>query len=457
MTPRILFCAPSSGTGKTTLTCAVLRAMQRRGLRLAACKSGPDYIDPMFHQKVLGAKTTNLDLFFFSPETTRALLRQVGEGADLTIIEGAMGYFDGIAMTDHASAYDLAVQTETPAVLLLDGKGSALSLAATLRGFTSFRSPDMLRGVILNRVKPAVAARLGKMLEEETGLQYLGCLPEVEGCGFESRHLGLVTAGEIGDLQGKIDRLADAAAESIDLDGLLALAAQAPEISDTLNLPPAPKTKVKIALARDEAFCFYYESSLDILRALGAEIVEFSPLRDKKLPRGAAALYLGGGYPELHGQVLAENTEMREAIRAAVLGGMPTMAECGGFLYLHRTLQEQGGHPWLMAGVLDAEGYPTGKLSRFGYVTLKAKEDSLLFAAGEEMPAHEFHYWDSTNPGSAFTAQKPLSERGWETGVATKSLYAGFPHFHFAAKPEAAARFVAAARRYKRQRKEKRA
>ena len=222
-------------------------------------------------------------------------------------------------------------------------------------------------------------------------------------------------------------------------------------------MPPAPKTKVKIALARDEAFCFYYESSLDILRALGAEIVEFSPLRDKKLPRGAAALYLGGGYPELHGQVLAENTEMREAIRAAVLAGMPTMAECGGFLYLHRTLQEQGGHPWLMAGVLDAEGYPTGKLSRFGYVTLKAKEDSLLFAAGEEMPAHEFHYWDSTNPGSAFTAQKPLSERGWETGVANESLYAGFPHFHFAAKPEAAARFVAAARRFKRQRKEKRA
>ena len=154
---------------------------------------------------------------------------------------------------------------------------------------------------------------------------------------------------------------------------------------------------------------------------------------------------------------MAENTEMREAIRAAVLAGMPTMAECGGFLYLHRTLQEQGGHPWLMAGVLDAEGYPTGKLSRFGYVTLQAKEESLLFAAGEEMPAHEFHYWDSTNPGSAFTAQKPLSERGWETGVANESLYAGFPHFHFAAKPEAAARFVAAARRFKRQRKERRA
>ncbi len=447
MTPRILLCAPASGTGKTTLTCALLRAMQRRGCKLAACKSGPDYIDPMFHEKVLGMPSTNLDLFFFSPATTRALLHRVSREADLTVIEGAMGYFDGIAMTEKASAYDLAVATETPAVLVLDGKGSALSLAAAVRGFTAFRSPNALRGVILNRVKPSLAARLGEMLQAETGLKLYGCLPEVPGSGFESRHLGLVTAGEIDNLQQKIDRLADAAEAYLDLDGLLALAQSAPEITDRLTLPEAG-APVRVAVARDEAFCFYYESSLDILRALGAELLSFSPLTDATLPEGAAALYLGGGYPELHGKDLAENTEMREAIRAAVLDGMPTVAECGGFLYLHRTLQEQGGHPWLMAGVVDAEGIPTGKLSHFGYVTLKAKTDSLLFRAGEEMPAHEFHYWDSTAPGSAFAAQKPLTSRGWETGYAAGTLYAGFPHFHFAAKPAAAARFLDAARHY---------
>lgn len=454
MTPRILFCAPSSGTGKTTLTCAVLRALQRRGLKLAACKSGPDYIDPMFHRKVLGTESTNLDLFFFSPETARALLRQVGEGADLTMIEGAMGCFDGIGMSEKASAYDLAVQTETPAVLVVDGRGSALSLAATIRGFTTFRSPNMIRGVILNRTKPAMAAQLRDMLRAETGVELLGCLPALEGCGFESRHLGLVTAGEIQGLQEKLDRLADAAEAHIDLDALLALARTAPDLPDTLTLPQAPRGKVKIAIAQDEAFCFYYETSLNMLRALGATLVPFSPLRDKQLPKGVCGLYLGGGYPELHAEALAMNHEMREAIRAAVTSGMPTIAECGGFLYLHRTLQDQGKHPWLMAGVLDSEGFPTGKLSRFGYVTLKAKESSLLFEAGEEMPAHEFHYWDSTNPGSAFEAQKPQSQRHWETGFATESLYAGYPHFHFASKPQAAVRFLAAARRWREAQKE---
>ena len=456
MTARILFCAPSSGTGKTTVTCAVLRAMQRKGLKLAACKSGPDYIGPMFHQKVLETPSTNLDLFFFPPQTARALLRQVGEGADLTVLEGAMGFYDGIAMSEQASAYDLAVKTETPAVLVLDGRGSALSLAATIRGFAAFRSPNPLRGVILNRVKPAMAARLGEMLLKETGLPLLGCLPPLPDCAFESRHLGLVTAGEIAGLKEKLDKLADAAADSIDLDALLALAREAPALTETLALPKAPRGKVKIAVARDEAFCFYYETSLDILRALGAELLPFSPLRDKALPKGACGLYLGGGYPELHAETLAMNHAMREAVRAAVTAGMPTIAECGGFLYLHRTIKDQGGHPWLMAGVLDAEGYPTGQLSRFGYVTLKAQGDSLLFPAGAEMPAHEFHYWDSTNPGAAFAAQKPQSSRGWETGVATESLYAGFPHFHFASDPQAAVRFLAAARRYRKAQKEMR-
>ena len=367
-----------------------------------------------------------------------------------------MGFYDGIAMSEQASAYDLAVKTETPAVLVLDGRGSALSLAATIRGFAAFRSPNPIRGVILNRVKPAMAARLGEMLLKETGLPLLGCLPPLPDCAFESRHLGLVTAGEIAGLKEKLDKLADAAADSIDLDALLALAREAPALTETLALPKAPRGKVKIAVARDEAFCFYYETSLDILRALGAELLPFSPLRDKALPKGACGLYLGGGYPELHAETLAMNHAMREAVRAAVTAGMPTIAECGGFLYLHRTIQDQGGHPWLMAGVLDAEGYPTGQLSRFGYVTLKAKAESLLFPAGAEMPAHEFHYWDSTNPGAAFAAQKPQSSRGWETGVATESLYAGFPHFHFASDPQAAVRFLAAARRYRKAQKEMR-
>ena len=448
MTPRLMFCAPASGSGKTMVTCAVLRALLRRGLRPMACKSGPDYIDPMFHSRVLGTQSCNLDLFFFDQATARSLLARCAEKADVTVLEGAMGYYDGIAMGADASAYALAAATQTPAVLVVDGRGRALSAAAEVLGFQSFRQPSGIAGVIVNRVSPMVYPRLAETITRETGLPVFGFLPVMEDCAIESRHLGLVTAAEITDLQQKLDQMAQQAEKTVDLDGLLALARTAPELEKSpMSLPVVPD-RPRIAVARDKAFCFYYEASLQLLRELGAELVEFSPIRDERLPRQIQGLYLGGGYPELYARELAENETMRRSIHDAVIGGIPTVAECGGFLYLHRTLRDEGGTPWPMAGVLDADGYPTGKLSRFGYVTLTAETDSLLFRRGETMPAHEFHYWDSTQPGADFTARKPKSERHWMAGVATDSLYAGFPHFHFAAKPEAARRFVEAAAAY---------
>ena len=448
MTPRLMFCAPASGGGKTTVTCAVLRALLRRGLRPMACKSGPDYIDPMFHSRVLGAQSCNLDLFFFSPDTARSLLARSAENADVTVLEGAMGYYDGIAMTADASAYALAAATQTPAVLVVDGRGRALSAAAAVRGFQTFREPSGIAGVLLNRVSPMLYPRMAETITRETGLPVLGYLPVMNDCAIESRHLGLVTAAEIGDLQQKLDRLAEQAEKTVDLDGLLALARRAPAL-EAAPLALHPVTgQPRIAVAKDKAFCFYYEDSLQVLRDLGAELVEFSPLIDGALPEGIGGLYLGGGYPELYAKQLSENERMRQSIGRAVRAGLPTVAECGGFLYLHRTLQDETGAPWPMVGALDADAYPTGKLSRFGYVTLTAQSDSLLFRAGETMPAHEFHYWDSTAPGQAFTAQKPHSDRQWQAGIATDSLYAGFPHFHFASKPEAAARFLERALRF---------
>ena len=448
MTPRLMFCAPASGGGKTTVTCAVLRALLRRGLRPMACKSGPDYIDPMFHSRVLGAQSCNLDLFFFSHTTARSLLARCAAQADVTVLEGAMGYYDGISMGTDASAWDLASATETPAVLVVDGRGRALSTAAEVRGFQSFRQPSQITGVILNRVSPMLYPRLAETITRETGLPVLGYLPVMADCAIESRHLGLVTAAEIDDLQQKLDRMADQAEKSVDLDGLLALARKAPPLeAEPLGLAPVAG-RPRIAVARDKAFCFYYEASLQVLRDLGAELVEFSPLEDGELPEYIQGLYLGGGYPELYAKQLSENVAMRQSVFDAVTEGLPTVAECGGFLYLHKTLQDAGGTPWPMAGVLDAEGYPTGKLSRFGYVTLTAERDSLLFRQGDTMPAHEFHYWDSTAPGQDFTARKPQSARQWQAGMGTSSLYAGFPHFHFASKPEAARRFLEAALAY---------
>ena len=223
----------------------------------------------------------------------------------------------------------------------------------------------------------------------------------------------------------------------------MALASAAPDLeAKPMDLPAPVPGKPRIAVARDRAFCFYYADALRLLERLGAQLVEFSPLRDEKLPENCAGLYLGGGYPELYARALSENTAMRSAVRRAVTVGMPTVAECGGFLYLHETLSDDAGRPWPMAGVFPAGAENTGKLRRFGYVTLTAKRDGLLGPAGTQIPAHEFHYWDSTAPGADFRAQKPRSDRGWDCACHTETLYAGFPHFHLCAAPEAAARWV---------------
>ena len=449
MTARLLLTAPASGGGKTTVTCAILQALVDRGESPAAFKCGPDYIDPMFHSRVIGAKSRNLDLFLMGEGAVLRSLADNSRGCGLALLEGVMGYYDGIGMSHAASAYDLARVTQTPAVLVLDGRGSALTAAAVAKGMRDFRPDSNIRGVIFNRVSPMLYPRLKEAVEGETGLTVYGFLPPLPACALESRHLGLVTAGEVKDLREKLQRLAAQAEESLDLAGLLALARTAPALEPPAEELPEPvEGRPRIAVAKDRAFCFYYADGLALLEQLGAELAEFSPLADEKLPEGTCGLYLGGGYPELFARELSENAPMRETIRAAVAGGLPTVAECGGFLYLGERLADGEGRPWPMAGALPGAAENTGKLGRFGYVTLEAQRDGLLGPAGAKIPAHEFHYWDSTAPGADFRAEKPQSQRSWACGYHTPALYAGFPHFHFCAVPEAARNFVAAARRY---------
>ena len=347
-----------------------------------------------------------------------------------------MGFYDGVSgNTDTASAAHLARATNTPAVLIVRPRGQSLSLAAEIRGFRDF-APNTLAGVILNGVS-AVMYSFYRAIAEQAGLRVYGFLPPVPQAEIPDRHLGLVTAAEIGDLSDKLDRLADAAEQGLDLDGLLALARTAPPLADqSAPLIPAVDKPVRIAVAQDKAFCFYYTDNFDVLRALGAELVPFSPLADENLPEGIDGLYLGGGYPELHVAQLAENHTMRAGIRAAVLGGLPTIAECGGFLYLHRTLDGAA-----MAGVLDADAHLTKKMQPFGYVTLTARRDNLLCRAGERIRAHEFHYAVSSDAGRDFDAQKP-NGRAWACVHATETLYAGFPHLYFRANPAFAEHFV---------------
>ena len=439
--PRLLIAGTGSGCGKTTVTSALLRALQRRGERLAAFKCGPDYIDPMFHTAVLGIPSRNLDLFFVDETEVRGQLARHVPAGGLGIIEGAMGFYDGVSGTsDTASAAHLARATDTPAVLVVRPRGQSLSLAAEIGGFRDF-APNTLRGVILNGVSKAMYP-FYKAIAEQAGLPVFGCLPPVPEAELPNRHLGLVTAQEIGNLQTKLDLLADAAEETLDLDGLTALAHTAPPLADgRAPLSPVADKPVRIAVARDEAFCFYYADNFDVLRALGAELVAFSPVKDEKLPEAIDGLYLGGGYPELYAEQLAVNRTMRESVRNAVLGGLPAIAECGGFLYLHRTLN--GAE---MTGVIDAEAHMTKKLQPFGYVTLTAGRDNLLCRAGDSIRAHEFHYAQSGAGGSAFRAQKP-NGRAWDCVHAAETLYAGFPHLYFRANPVFAQNFVRACAR----------
>ncbi len=449
---RMLLAAPASGSGKTAVTCALLAALQKRGLAPCAFKCGPDYIDPMFHRAVLGVESHNLDLFLSDEGTLRGLFARSSLGHGAAVCEGAMGFYDGVGgVTDRASAWHVARTLDLPVILVVRAKGTSLTLAAQIKGLREFRKHSGIVGVILNDCSPMLCRSLAPTLEREAGLPVLGCLPHLEQAEIKSRHLGLYTAREIRDLTARIELLAKALEENVDMDALLELCQGEAEGDSAECFPDIPQKQppVWLAVARDEAFCFTYAESLEALAAAGADLIYFSPLRDKTLPAGTCGLYLPGGYPELYAEQLSANEAMRRAIREAVSRGMPTVAECGGFLYLGQALGDEKGIRWPMAGVLPGEGFPAGKLVRFGYGTLRGKEDSLLLRAGEEIPAHEFHYWDSTENGGGLQVEKPVSGRSWICGFMTDTLYAAFPHLYFAGRPQLAERFVKAAENYR--------
>lgn len=450
--PRIMLAAPKSGSGKTLLTCGLLEILRRRGLNPIACKCGPDYIDPMFHRYVLGIPGRNLDSFFLPAEGVRKVLVDAvrEEQAGIAVLEGVMGYYDGLGGTEtSASSWEIAEITDTPAILVLDCKGASLSAAAMASGFLHFRKKSHIAGVILNRVSSMYYERLAAAVEEASGLPVLGYLPESEEYRMESRHLGLFLPGEIDRLRERIGRLADQMEKSIAVDRVLEVAGMLPlrienkekekaenesmEAESIAKFPACQEQKVtsrvRIGVARDEAFCFYYQENFRLLEQMGAELVYFSPLRDKKIPDRVDGLLFGGGYPENYARELAKNAAMRESIRRSIAAGMPFLAECGGFLYLHRTLEGSDGKHWEMAGVYPFDAYRTNRLRRFGYVRL-------LTSSGQEIHGHEFHYWESEDPGTDWEAVKPTGNRSWRCIHEKGGQIGGFPHLYYASCPD---------------------
>ncbi len=431
--PRLMIAGTGSGCGKTTTVCAVLQALKNRGHDVASFKCGPDYIDPMFHSEIIGTQSTNIDLFFSDEAQARSLFAK--HAAELNIIEGVMGFYDGMSMdSEKASSHHLAKTLDAPAILVVNGRGMALSAAAVVKGYLELRKPSGIAGVIFNNISAMTYPLLKEAVEAECGVKAYGYLPPMLECALESRHLGLVTAQEVDDLRRKMQILAGQAEKSIDLDGLI----------DLMNVQSSVEAdefvqehigNIRIAVARDKAFCFYYRDNLEMLEEMGAELVPFSPISDAELP-DCDGLILGGGYPELYLQQLSRNESMRESIRNAIANGLPTIAECGGFMVLTDRIEN-----YPMVGAIKTSCFNAKKLQRFGYTTISTENDSLLFSAGDTIRAHEFHYWDAENPGSDLLSQKPSGKR-WNCAYTTDTLYAGYPHLYFPSNPDSAKRFI---------------
>lgn len=481
-----MIAAPRSGSGKTMVTCGILELLKRKGKHPFSYKCGPDYIDGLFHQKVLGIDGGNLDSFFEDPEEMRKKLNTISKEY-FPVIEGVMGYFDGLGGdTSAASSWEVADILDLPVVLVVDAKGASLSLAALIKGFQVFgngRSGNHIRAVILNRISPMLYPRMKKVIEKETGILVVGYVPELDFWQVGSRHLGLVLPGEIENLQEQMRQLGDCLEKTLDVDVLLKLGEKADiDVLGSVTVTADGSSQkceaqknadlvlqnqfagekishsaipIRLGVAWDEAFCFYYRDNLEFLEKLGAKIVRFSPVHDKHLPENLDGLLLGGGYPELYAKALEENKTMRNEIRQKAEEGMPILAECGGYLYLLEELEDERGNGYEMAGVFQGKGYKKGKNSHFGYITVKIQEDSLYLKAGENIKGHEFHYWESTQGEEELKmqAEKPTGKRSWPCVAVKNQVMAGFPHLYYPSLGIFGERFVQACDTYRKKRK----
>ncbi len=432
---RIIIAGTHSGCGKTTVTCAVLEALKRRCSNVSSFKCGPDYIDPMFHKKVLGIDSHNLDSFFCDDNTLKFLTNKYS--GEISVIEGVMGYFDGIP--ERGSAYSLSGILSTGAIIVIDCKGASESIGAMIKGFLEYKKPNGVCGFIFNRLPERLKPRIEELCNS-LGTEYLGMLPKLD-FSFESRNLGLVTADEVGEITLKIKKLGDLAEKYIRLDRILEISECGSLNCEEINIPRMVEKPLRIAVAQDSAFSFAYSENLDILREMGCEIEFFSPIFDKNIPDKCCGIYICGGYPELYAKELSENKKMLFSLKKSIQSGIPIIAECGGFMYLHKRLRDADNREFDGVGTIDGETFETSSLKRFGYVELCADSDNLICKKSEKIKAHEFHYWDSTDCGNDFSAKK-INGATWRCVHADPHCYAGFPHLYFYSDINIAINFV---------------
>lgn len=469
-----MIAAPKSGSGKTMITCALLQLLKDSGKNVSSYKCGPDYIDPMFHKKVLGVPSKNLDTFFTDEKTTVQLFLDKRVDGDFAVLEGVMGLYDGLGgIYEQGSSYHLTKATQTPIILVVDAKGMGKSVLALIAGFLQYDTQHLIKGILLNRMSKGYYDIIKPLIEKELSVKVVGYFPEQKDIGLSSRHLGLVMPDELSDIKKQLNEIAGRLKKTIDMDLLMDIAEEAEEITKTTNTEQMQiqnqNNTVNIAVAMDEAFCFYYEDNLRLLEKCGAKLQYFSPLHDTKLPKDCDAMLLGGGYPELYTKELSENVSMRESIKKAFRAGLPTVAECGGFMYLHKyihdicdDIDEQNNADVQnntdtqndvsvsqLVGALDGWCHFKGKLVRFGYIELAEKHSNFL-PPNEKIKAHEFHYYDSTDNGADCVATKPATGRSYDCVISHDNYWLGFPHLYYPSNPHFAESLVRKAYEYRR-------
>ena len=482
---RFMIAAPKSGSGKTMITCALLQLLKDSGKNVLSYKCGPDYIDPMFHKKVLGVPSKNLDTFFTDEKTTVQLFLDERADGDFAVLEGVMGLYDGLGgIYEQGSSYHLAKVTQTPIILVVDAKGMGKSVLALIAGFLQYDTHHLIKGVLLNRMSKGYYDIIKPLIEKELSVKVVGYFPEQKDIGLSSRHLGLVMPNERSDIKKELNETAGRLKKTIDMDLFIDIAEAADEISDSesadedkrqtlKNAEPMriqdQNNTVNIAVAMDEAFCFYYEDNWKLLEKCGAKLQYFSPIHDTKLPEDCDAMLLGGGYPELYAKELSKNVSMLNAIKKAFKAGMPTVAECGGFMYLHTYIRnicddndeknnadtqnkadiQNDMNKSKLVGALDGGCHFKGKLVRFGYIELAEKHSNFL-PLNEKIKAHEFHYYDSTDNGADCIATKPATGRSYDCVISHDNYWLGFPHLYYPSNPHFAESLVRKAYEYRR-------
>lgn len=451
--PAVLIAGTASGAGKTTVAAGIMAALHRRSLRVQPFKVGPDYIDPTYHNLACGRQSRNLDSWMVPPPVLGELYARAAASADIVIVEGVMGLFDGRSgRDDSGSSAEVARLLGLPVLLVVDVSKTARSAAAVVTGFLRFDPRVRIVGVIANNVgSPNHLRMVREAIESRAGVPVVGHLPRRAELRIPERHLGLIPAVE-GVVGGDFfDRLADQVEKTVDLEGVLCLARQAQSIHASSSIFPEPhkKPRATIAIARDEAFCFYYQDNLDLLAAWGAELVSFSPLHDRTIPGSARGLYLGGGFPELFAAALAANLPMLASIQEAHADGMPMYAECGGLMYLCQNLVDVEGNHHRLGGLVPNRAVMQGRRSVLGYTEVRARETSVLMRKGQTARGHEFHWSVLGDIPDERDAAYDVLEDGRHEGYLQGNLLASYIHLHFGSNPALAANFVGSCARWR--------